>query len=95
MGQVPAAQHMNARAAVCLAAEGIIAQSSTSPRWLDRTLCPVQGLPQDRAGDVAGLQSCLRACKKLLKHGLKLACWACDTVLLRPRVPDAANFPWH
>ena len=66
MSQVPAAQHMDAHAAVCLVGKGSIAQSSTSPLWLDRTLFPVQGLPEDRAGDVAGLQSCLRACYSLL-----------------------------
>ena len=66
MSQVTAAQHMDAHAAVCLAAEGIVAQSSTSLLWSDGTLCPVQGVPQDGAGDVAGLQSCLQACKSLL-----------------------------
>ena len=46
--------------------DGIIAQSSTSSLWLGQTLLPVQGLPQDRAGDVAGLQSCVPACYSLL-----------------------------
>lgn len=93
MSQVPAAQHMDAHAAVRLAAKGIIAQSTSSPLWLDRTLFPFQGLPQDRAGDVAGFQSCLHAYKLVAQPGLMQACWACDTVLLRARAPVTTIVP--
>ena len=71
MSQVPAAQHMDAHAAVCLAAKGVVSQSTCSPLWLHGALFPVQGLPQDRAGDVAGLQGCLHACNLLAQRGLE------------------------